>query len=105
MSPAGNSGRGRARMHGRRLADDRLFATRYDFLLILGAVARAAAFSALAAGLRPTCGDLFADADLARRCPVTAVTNYPRGMADLAEQGTAPAPWMYTGDARIILPW
>jgi predicted ATP-grasp superfamily ATP-dependent carboligase len=40
-------------------------------LLILGASTRAAAFSAIRAGLRPCCLDLFADADLAASCPTT----------------------------------
>ncbi len=35
-------------------------------LLIFGASARAAAFSALRAGLQPWCADLFADADALR---------------------------------------
>src|SRR6516162_6995898 len=67
-------------------------------LLIVGASARAAAFSALRAGLRPTCADLFADADLRARCPVRCVEvkDYPRGLLDLPELLT-PGPWMYTG--------
>src|SRR5262245_28665656 len=40
-----------------------------DNLLIFGASVRAAAFSALRAGMRPWCADLFADADLRGRCP------------------------------------
>jgi len=65
-------------------------------LVILGASTRAAAFSALGGGLAPICGDLFADADLAARCPVTAVDNYPAGLAAVADAATA-GPWMYTG--------
>jgi predicted ATP-grasp superfamily ATP-dependent carboligase len=67
-------------------------------LLILGASARAAAFSALRAGLRPVCADLFADADLRARCPVRRVESgdYPRGFLDLPEL-TVPGPWLYTG--------
>ena len=38
-------------------------------LILFGASTRAAAFSALRAGLRPWCADLFADADLQARCP------------------------------------
>src|ERR1700691_4091239 len=67
-------------------------------LLIIGASARAAAFSALRAGLDPWCADLFADADLAARCPVRriAAAAYPYAFASLA--GSAPSgPWMYTG--------
>jgi predicted ATP-grasp superfamily ATP-dependent carboligase len=67
-----------------------------DTLVILGASARAAAFSALRAGLTPVCGDLFADLDLRRRCRVTATTRYPAGLADIARQAPA-GPWMYTG--------
>ncbi|HXG12734.1 MAG TPA: ATP-grasp domain-containing protein [Gemmataceae bacterium] len=67
-------------------------------LLILGASARAAAFSALRAGLRPWCADLFADADLRARCPVVAVPagSYPGGLVEVARQAP-PGPWMYTG--------
>ena len=42
-------------------------------LVIIGASARAAAFSAHRAGMRPWCVDLFGDADLARRFPVRRV--------------------------------
>ena len=42
-------------------------------VLIFGASARAAAFSAIRAGLRPRCVDYFADADLAAVCPATAI--------------------------------
>ena len=66
-------------------------------LLILGASARAAAFSALRAGLRPWCADLFADADLRERCPAVRLAGgYPDGFADLLELAPE-APWMYTG--------
>lgn len=67
-----------------------------DSILIVGASVRAAAFSALAAGLRPVCGDLFADADLAARAAVTAVRPYPAGFVDFARTAP-PGPWMYTG--------
>jgi uncharacterized protein len=69
-----------------------------DSLLILGASARAAAFSALRAGLQPRCADLFADADLRAHCPVVRVSasQYPEAFVKLAaEQG--PGPWLYTG--------
>jgi predicted ATP-grasp superfamily ATP-dependent carboligase len=67
-------------------------------LLILGASTRAAAFSALRAGLRPWCADLFADADLRARCPVQRVSDkeYPRGFLNLVD-ADIPGPWMYTG--------
>jgi predicted ATP-grasp superfamily ATP-dependent carboligase len=67
-------------------------------LLIFGASARAAAFSALRAGLHPWCADLFADTDLAVRCPVVRIPpeRYPHAFLDLLD--TAPhAPWLYTG--------
>jgi predicted ATP-grasp superfamily ATP-dependent carboligase len=67
-------------------------------LLILGASARGAAFSALRIGLRPACGDLFADADLASTCPVHRVeaADYPEGLMDIAG-ALPPMPWLYTG--------
>ncbi len=67
-------------------------------LLIAGASTRAAAFSALRAGLSPICIDLFADRDLAALCPVTRVPSgcYPRGIPVLA-RSRPPSPWMYTG--------
>jgi predicted ATP-grasp superfamily ATP-dependent carboligase len=65
-------------------------------LLILGASARAAAFSALAAGLKPWCGDLFADADLARVATVERVEGYPAGLQRAAERAPH-GPWLYTG--------
>jgi predicted ATP-grasp superfamily ATP-dependent carboligase len=67
-------------------------------LLIFGASARAAAFSALRAGLRPWCADLFADADLAARCPVqrVAASAYPQAFRSLAGSGPA-GPWLFTG--------
>jgi predicted ATP-grasp superfamily ATP-dependent carboligase len=66
--------------------------------LIIGASTRAAAFSALRAGLRPVCADLFADDDLRARCPVRRVEpgDYPRGFLDLPEL-KVPGPWLYTG--------
>lgn len=67
-------------------------------LLIFGASARAAAFSALRAGLRPWCADLFADADLRARCATVRVPAdvYPRGFLRLVDR-ELPGPWMYTG--------
>lgn len=69
-----------------------------EHLLIVGASARAAAFSALRAALLPACADLFADADLRARCPArrVAAKDYPRGFLDLPELH-APGPWLYTG--------
>jgi predicted ATP-grasp superfamily ATP-dependent carboligase len=66
--------------------------------LIVGASVRAAAFSALRAGLQPWCADLFADVDLQAVCPVRRIDrdDYPEGLAAL--MSAAPqAPWFYTG--------
>ncbi len=66
-------------------------------LIIFGASVRAAAFSALRAGLRPWCADLFADADLRLRAPAMQLPgNYPDGFLDLIDV-ELPGPWMYTG--------
>jgi predicted ATP-grasp superfamily ATP-dependent carboligase len=66
-------------------------------LLIIGASTRAAAFSALRAGLQPWCVDLFADLDLQRHCAVTRLTErYPAGFRRFIES-ELPGPWMYTG--------
>ena len=48
-------------------------------LILIGASVRAAAFSALRAGLRPWCADLFGDLDLRQRCPsvVVPAERYP----------------------------
>jgi predicted ATP-grasp superfamily ATP-dependent carboligase len=68
-----------------------------EHLMIFGASARAAAFSALRAGLRPWCADLFADVDLQGRCPAMRLPGrYPDGFLDLV-QSPLPGPWMYTG--------
>jgi predicted ATP-grasp superfamily ATP-dependent carboligase len=66
-------------------------------LIIVGASARAAAFSALRAGMRPWCADLFADADLRACCPAVRLTGrYPHALAELLA-AAPPAPWIYTG--------
>jgi predicted ATP-grasp superfamily ATP-dependent carboligase len=66
-------------------------------LLIVGASARSAAFSALRAGLQPWCADLFADLDLQRRCAVTRLTeHYPDDFQQFIESDR-PSSWMYTG--------
>src|SRR5262245_13211474 len=71
---------------------------RGESLLIVGASARAAAFSALRAGLRPECADLFADADLRAPCPVWPVgaKGYPRSFLDVPALREA-GPWVYAG--------
>ncbi len=78
-----------------------------DHLLIFGASVRAAAFSALRAGLRPWCADLFADADLRGRCPAMRLPGrYPHSFLDLVKSDI-PGPWMYTGglEAHPLLIW
>jgi uncharacterized protein len=67
-------------------------------VLILGASARAAAFSALRGGLRPYCADGFADRDLAAVGPVERVEpgRGPAGFAEVAES-LPPSRWFYTG--------
>lgn len=67
-------------------------------IVIFGASTRAAAFSALRAGLQPWCADLFGDVDLGQRCPCEVLdhANYPNGFLDI-ERRAPPGPWMYTG--------
>lgn len=66
-------------------------------ILLFGASTRAAAFSALRAGLRPWCVDLFADRDLRARCPVLpARGKYPDSFLDALRAAPA-GPWLYTG--------
>ncbi len=67
-------------------------------VLIVGASTRAAGFSALRAGLRPWCADLFRDADLRARCATLAVPadQYPHALLQVARQAP-PGPWLYTG--------
>jgi predicted ATP-grasp superfamily ATP-dependent carboligase len=69
-----------------------------DHLIIIGASVRAAAFSAIRAGLRPWCVDLFADRDLAAVCPARRVPmkGYPRALFQAVDDAP-PGPWMYTG--------
>jgi predicted ATP-grasp superfamily ATP-dependent carboligase len=66
--------------------------------LIVGASARAAAFSARRAGLQPIAIDLFADRDLREIGPAQriAAASYPEGLADAADAAPG-APWIYTG--------
>jgi predicted ATP-grasp superfamily ATP-dependent carboligase len=66
--------------------------------LILGASTRAAAFSALRAGLMPRCVDYFADRDLAAICTVDRAEAREGviGLERLA-RGLPPGPWVYTG--------
>lgn len=66
-------------------------------LLIFGASTRAAAFSAIRAGFRPICGDLFADADLRAFASVLSVPDYPHHLVDAASHLPADIPWIFTG--------
>jgi predicted ATP-grasp superfamily ATP-dependent carboligase len=67
-------------------------------LIIIGASARAAAFSAYRAGFQPWCADLFADADLASRFPVRKVPidRYPHGLIETVREAPD-GPLLYTG--------
>jgi predicted ATP-grasp superfamily ATP-dependent carboligase len=65
-------------------------------IAVVGASARAAAFSLLRAGCEVVAADLFADADLARACPVTRITDYPEGLADWLSETRCDG-WLYTG--------
>jgi len=67
-------------------------------LLILGASTRAAAFSAIRAGLLPCCLDQFADADLSAACPTSRVDSFEDHalVARTAASFGRPS-WLYTG--------
>ena len=69
-----------------------------ETVLIIGASTRAAAFSALRAGLTPRCLDYFADRDLAAICTVDRVES-GAGVAGLERLalGLPQGPWLYTG--------
>ncbi len=65
-------------------------------LVIVGASARAAAFSAKRAGFAPATADLFCDVDLQNCCTAARLADLPRELAGFfSAQGSAP--WMYTG--------
>lgn len=65
-------------------------------VIIVGASARAAAFSALRSGLTPICIDRFGDADLQRVATVTRVDDYPGGIASALGQ-LRERPALYVG--------
>jgi uncharacterized protein len=69
-----------------------------ESILIVGASGRAAAFSALRAGLTPHVIDLFSDQDLRAAAEVHRISgrDYPHGLVSLARQ-YPPMPWIYTG--------
>lgn len=67
-------------------------------LLIIGASARAAAASALRAGLAPRCVDFFADRDLASLCPVERVEwDHSAGDLERTARGSHGDAWIFTG--------
>ena len=65
-------------------------------IAVVGASARAAAFSVLRSGRRAVAADLFADADLQRACPVTRISPYPAGLVDWLRETPCDG-WLYTG--------
>ncbi len=67
-------------------------------ILILGASARAAAFSALRGGYQPICADLFADQDLVAACPARRIDQRQssRQFAAVADS-CSPSCWLYAG--------
>jgi predicted ATP-grasp superfamily ATP-dependent carboligase len=68
-------------------------------LLIVGASARAAAMSAVRAGLSPWCADLFADLDLRALVPNVVgcpIDQYPSAFSKILRSAPE-APWIYTG--------
>ncbi|GIT29748.1 MAG: hypothetical protein Ct9H300mP1_17940 [Planctomycetaceae bacterium] len=70
--------------------------------MIVGASTRAAAWSAIRAGRRPLCADLFADRDLRAVATAIAVEDYPHGLVRAVEDllGFGPdasCPAIYTG--------
>ncbi|MDB4614063.1 ATP-grasp domain-containing protein [bacterium] len=69
-------------------------------ILIIGASVRAAAQSAVNAGLRPICADLFGDEDLRQIAECQAIDEYPHQFVDWAvrqAQQFGRLPLMYTG--------
>ncbi|MEM8945989.1 MAG: ATP-grasp domain-containing protein [Planctomycetota bacterium] len=65
-------------------------------IAVIGASARAVAFSLLRAGYRVVAADLFADADLAQVCPATRIQDYPNGFEGWLAATECDA-WLYTG--------
>lgn len=65
-------------------------------ITIVGASARAAAFSAVRAGFSVRAADIFGDADLQQAAESIRVNAYPAGLA-AAFDGDRTDPWMYTG--------
>jgi uncharacterized protein len=65
-------------------------------LAIVGASARAAAFSALRAGYEVVAADMFADADLQRATSAARIDDYPAGLSHWLERTPCDG-WLYTG--------
>jgi predicted ATP-grasp superfamily ATP-dependent carboligase len=65
-------------------------------IIVIGVSARAAAFSALRAGMRPYAIDLFADSDLVEVCPAVKIKRYPQDFEQALAEAPQ-APWIYTG--------
>ena len=65
-------------------------------LIIVGASARAAAFSAHRAGYAPYWLDQFGDEDLRRRFPGSVMADYPKAAVELMA-GAPEAPFLFTG--------
>lgn len=64
---------------------------------VVGASARAAAFSVVRMGCVPLAADLFADADLAACAEAVRVEQYPHGLVDWLRTTPPETFWMYTG--------
>lgn len=65
-------------------------------VLIVGGSTRAAAWSAVRAGLQPICADLFADVDLPQTAQVISVRAFPDSLPQDVAEVRADG-WMYTG--------
>lgn len=65
-------------------------------LIVLGASARAAAWSAARAGFEPHAIDLFADRDLKALCPAVRIERYPHDFWRAMKKAPE-VPWIYTG--------
>lgn len=64
--------------------------------LIVGASARAAAFSAIRGGFNVQCADLFADFDLKKQAPTSKIETYPGDIPKIIAESSADY-WLYTG--------
>jgi len=73
-------------------------------IAVIGASARAAAFSLLRAGRQVVTADLFADADLARHCPTTRIAPYPEGFSGWLAKTECDG-WLYTGGLENHPAW